>query len=135
MKPTAAEIDIGNVAQPQRQNAARQGERNAGKNQQTILDVAEHCKQQHEDQEQRHRDNDLQALCRRLQVLKGASPARPVPCVGILTCASAASRLRNEGTHIATTHVGTHHDATLAVLAADLIGPGGQLKLLLRPVE
>ncbi|MCI1739564.1 MAG: hypothetical protein LKM38_22780 [Pseudomonas veronii] len=40
------------------------------KDQQPILEVAEHREQQHEDQQQGHRHDDLQALRGRLQVSK-----------------------------------------------------------------
>ena len=51
-----------NVPKPQRQDAPCQCEWDAGEDQQTVLGIAEHREQQHEDQQQGDRYNDLQAL-------------------------------------------------------------------------
>ena len=53
-----------NIPQPQRQDAAGQGKGHAGEHQQSVLDVVEHREQQHEHQQQRHWNHDLQTLSR-----------------------------------------------------------------------
>ena len=53
----------GNVTQPQGDDAPGQGERDARKHQQSVLDVAKHGKEQHKDKEQSDGYDDLQT-CR-----------------------------------------------------------------------
>ncbi|EKD97781.1 MAG: hypothetical protein ACD_23C00746G0001 [uncultured bacterium] len=115
------------IAQPQRQDAPRQSEWDARKDQQSILGISEHCEQQDEDKQQGNRHNNLQALGCRLQVFKGAAPARPVAGRN-LDLGQALFSLRYERTHVATPHIGAHHDTSLAVLAADLVGARGKLE-------
>ena len=62
-----------------------------------------------------------------MQILESAAPTRPV-ARGNLDLCQRRLGVGHERAHVTATHVGAHHDAALAVFAADLVGAGCQFK-------
>ena len=111
------------VTQPQRHDAAGEREGHAGKHQQSVFQVAEHGEQQDEDQQQRHRHHDLQALRGRLQLFEGAAPIDPVTSRQLHIVSDACLRLADEGADVTAAHIGADDHTAFAVFAADLVRP------------
>ena len=130
MKPTPALIESG---MPRSTSAATPPVSASGTPLNTsarVADRAEAHEQQHEDQQQRDRHDDGQALRRRDELLELAAPADPVAGRQLdlrrrsARCASATKEPRSRPRTLA-----RDHDAALAVLAADLVRPRRDLDL------
>ena len=79
MKPTAAGIENGRLAQPQREHAADERERRAGEHRDRVAHVAEHQEQHPEDDAERQRNHEQQAIARAGEVLELAAPVTRTP--------------------------------------------------------
>ena len=121
------------AARPEQEHAAGQRQRHAGKHEQRVAHAAERHEQQPENQEQRHRHDELQALARRDQLLELPAPRRPVPGGNRHAVANALLGVGDERADVAATDIGGDHDAPLAVFAAHLARPRRDLEIRDRP--
>jgi hypothetical protein len=75
-------------------------------------------------------------ICRRLvadcRLLEGAAPGGPVAGGTLIACEPLFG-LGDEGADVPPAHIGTDHDAALAVLPADLVGAGARFRVAISP--